>query len=62
LRPEIGINALARLVSRPQVIAERLDHVVGRYGDVGDTAFDHAQDGREYAPDGGDLVAISIPR
>ena len=31
---ELGRHALARLVARPQVVAEALDHVVGRHADV----------------------------
>ena len=34
LREEVGVDALAGLVAGPQIVAERLDHVVGRDADV----------------------------
>jgi hypothetical protein len=56
------IDAFARLVTRPEVVAERFNDVIGREGDVRRTAFDHAQNGSKRFPNCGDLTAISIPR
>jgi protein tyrosine/serine phosphatase len=44
----------------PQVVAERLNDVVRRDRDVGGAALDHAQNGREYTSNGGNLVTIPI--
>ena len=37
LGPQVRVDALARLVAGPELVAERLDHVVGGHADVGRT-------------------------
>ena len=43
------------LVAGPQVVAERLDDVVGGHPDVGGPVGQHAHDGQDHAPGGADL-------
>ena len=43
LREQRRVDARARLVPGPQVVAERLDHVVGRDADVRRAALEHLQ-------------------
>ena len=51
LRAKSPLDAGARLVARPEVVAKRLDHVIGRDADVHGAAFDHFQHSIEYAYD-----------
>ena len=44
------------------MVAERLDDVIGRDGDVRGAAVDHAEHRRQHAANGADLAAVSIPR
>ena len=62
LRQQVGFDAFAGLVAWPQFVAERLDDVIGRNGDVRGTALDHAQHRREHASNRGDLAAVRIAR
>ena len=41
LRPQRRLDALAGLVAGPQIVAERLDDVIGRDADVRRAALDH---------------------
>ena len=50
LGPQIGIDAVARLVAGPQVVAEGLDHVVGRHTDMGRALSEQLQHGADHAP------------
>ena len=59
LREQVGLDARAGLVAGPQAVAERLDHVIGRDGDVRRAAVDHAEHGRDNAADGGDFGAVA---
>src|SRR5262249_23112928 len=43
LRPERRLDAGARLVAGPQIVAERFDHMVGRDTDVRTTRLDRLQ-------------------
>ena len=58
---EIPLDALAGLVSRPQSIAERFDHMIGCDGNVCGAFADHAQQRCEHASDSRDLAAVAIP-
>ena len=49
LRPQRGLDALAGLVAGPQLVAERLDDVIGRDADVRAAALDHLQHGVQHA-------------
>ena len=51
LRQQVAVDAGAGLIARPQIIAERLDDVIGRNGNMGGAVADHAQDRCEYASD-----------
>src|SRR5207237_5140048 len=59
LRQQLRFYALARFVSGPEVVAERLDDVIGRDAEVGCATLEHAQDRAQYPHDGRDLVAIA---
>ena len=50
LGQELRRHALARLVARVEVVAERLDHVVGGDAQVGRTLLQHHQHGAHHAP------------
>ena len=62
LGQEIGLDPFAGLVAWPQPIAEGLDDVIGRDGDVRGAAANHAQDRREHAAHRGDFATVPIPR
>ena len=47
LREQCRLHAGARLVARPELVAERLDHVVGCNTDMHCAALDHLQHGIE---------------
>ena len=53
-------HAAARLVAGPQVVAERLDHVVGGDADVGRALLEHPQHRAEHATDRRDLHAVGV--
>ena len=54
------VHARARLVPRPQLIAERLDDVVGRHADVAGAALDHAEHGAHDPPGCGHLTPAAV--
>ena len=58
LRPQGAVDAFARLVALPEVVAEGLDDVVGRDADVRGAAFEHLRDRVE---DAGDRPERGIP-
>jgi hypothetical protein len=60
LREQIGLDACARLVSGPQVVAERFDHVIRCYGNVARAGVDHAEDGRHHASHRPDLAPLAV--
>ena len=47
---QLGVDARAVLVPRPQVVAERLDDVVGGHADVGGALLQHLQHGARPRP------------
>jgi hypothetical protein len=49
LREEGGLDTLAGLVARPELVAEGLDDVIGRDADVRGALLDHLEDGIEDA-------------
>ena len=55
-----GIDALAGLVARPEVVAERLDHVVGRDADVRRAALDHLEHGVQHAGCRAERLAVAL--
>ena len=59
LRPQRGLDAFARFVAGPQIVAERLDDVIGGNADVRDAAFEHLHDRPEHSGDGSEgLVGL----
>ena len=62
LRQEVGVDARAGLVSRPQAVAERLDDVIGGDAHVRGAAIDHAEDRADDAAHGADLTAVLVAR
>ena len=66
-RLELGVehrvDALARLVVRPERVPERFDDVVGGHAEVGRAAFEHSQDGPDDAADRSELLRpLSVER
>ena len=70
LRHQRAVDALAGLVARPELVAERLDDVVGGDADVGGAALDHPEHGvhhaarrgeRRLGARGGALPAVEMP-
>jgi hypothetical protein len=53
LREQRPLDALRRLVARPEAVSERLDDVIGRHADVRGSLLDHLQHGTEHAGRGG---------
>ena len=62
LREEIRRNARSGLVARPEVVAERLDHMVGCDANVRHADLHEAEKRCEHAADGPHLAAITIAR
>ena len=60
LRQQLRGHALTRLVPDPQLVAERLDDVVGGHAHVGRALFQHHQHGAQHTPGGGHLHAVGI--
>jgi hypothetical protein len=60
LLPQRRFDAVAGLVPRPQVVAERLDDVVGRDADVRCAAFDSLQYGVEDAEHGAERFVLPL--
>ena len=60
LRPQIRVDAVPGLVARPQVVAERLDHMVGGDAHVRRALAQELQHGADHPPDGGNLLAGRI--
>ncbi len=56
---QLGQHPLARLVTVPQVVAERLDHVVARHADVGRTLLDQLQRRRQHTDRGVELADLT---
>lgn len=57
---EHGVHALARLVSLPELVAERLDHVVGRDADVPGPLAQESQHGSEHTAHRADLATADV--
>ena len=62
LAEEIRIDPFTGLVARPQLIAERLDDVIGRDGHVGRAALHQAEHGADDPAHCAHLAAVSITR
>ena len=60
LRPQRGLDAVAGLVAGPEVVAERLDDVIGRDADVRGAAFDHLEHGVEHAEHGAEGLVLPL--
>ena len=60
LRQQLRRHPLARLVPRVQVVAERLDHVVGGHAHVRRALLQHHQHRAEHAPGRRDLHAVGV--
>jgi len=60
LREQLGLDARARFVAGPEIVAERLDDVVGRDAEVCGAALEHAEDRAQHADDGADFVAVRV--
>ena len=60
LRVEHAIDSLARLVVRPELVAEGLDHVVGGHADMGRAGLDHLQHGVQHASNGAEWFVFSL--
>ena len=52
LRPQRRLDAFAGLVAGPEIVAERLDDVIGGHADVRRPVLEHLHDGAEHAGDG----------
>ncbi len=62
LRPQRRLDALAGLVAGPQVVAERLDHVVGGHPDVRRAVVEHALHRGQHAAHRAHLHARRVAR
>src|SRR5207247_7481615 len=54
------LDALARLVIRPDTIAKRLDDVIGRDPDVSRSLLDHLQQSLQHADHGAERPVLSF--
>ncbi len=60
LREQLRVHALTGLVAGPELVAKRLDHVIGRDTDVGRTSFEHHQHGAHNAARRRHLHAVRV--
>jgi hypothetical protein len=60
LRQEIRVDPGTRLVEGPQLVAERLDHVVRSHPEVGGAVLEDREGGPQYPPDRAHLVAARV--
>src|SRR3954471_21923227 len=52
LREQRALDTGSRLVTGPELVAKRLDHVIGADTDVGVASLDHLQHALQHADDG----------
>ena len=55
-----ALDAVAGLVVGPEVVAERLDHVVGGDAEVGGAALDHLEHGVQHAGHGAERLVLAL--
>src|SRR5512145_1919214 len=60
LGEQLRFDTLTRLVSGPEIIPKRFDHMVGGDADVCAVALQHPEYGAEDAHDRGHLVAVAV--
>src|SRR5206468_9119090 len=60
LREQRGLDALPGLVVGPEVVAERLDDVIGRHTDVSRSGLDHLQYRMQHAADGAEGLILAL--
>ena len=60
MREKRRLDALARLVIRPDAIAKRLDDVIGRDPDVSRSLLDHLQQGLQDADHGSERPVLAF--
>ena len=60
LHQQLGGHARTRLVARPQLVAERLDDLVGGHTDVGGPLLEHHEQRAHDAAHRGDLDAVVV--
>ena len=60
LRAQRRVDAVAGLVAGPEVVAERLDDVVGRDADVRRARLDHLQHRVEHADHGAERLVVTV--
>ena len=60
LRQQLGLDSLARLVSGPEIVAKRFDHVIGRDAQVRGAALQHAEDRSQNADERGRFPAVLV--
>ena len=61
LDAQLSLDPVPYLVTRPEVVAERLDDVVGRHTHVGRAALQHPEHGGHHAPHCRELVPLPVP-
>ena len=62
LRQQVGIDASTSLVARPEIIAERLNHMIGGHGEVRDAGAEHSQHGSHDPSNCGDFTTGIVAR
>ncbi len=60
LREQHGLDALPGLVLGPEVVAERLDDVIGGHPDVSRSGLDHLQYRMQHAADGAEALVLAL--
>jgi hypothetical protein len=60
LREQVWLDALARLVIGPEVIAEGLDHVIGSDADVCGAGLDHLQHRVQHPGNGAKRLVLAL--
>jgi len=62
LRPQVGLNTFAGLVTGPEIVAIGLNDLIGCHGQMGGAFLDHAEHRSQDPAYRSDLTSLRVPR
>jgi hypothetical protein len=60
LSEQSRLDPRAGLIARPHAISKRFDHMIGRYSDMGLSAFEHLDDSLKHTDDGAERPVSTL--